>query len=113
MAHIKCRCRIAYCVCDFEVHMRITNLEECDGLGQCAYEINHEGRGYKRPPKADDRLVNPTCEWILIEPFEFERTVKYYTYDGDLTFRDGTYYENEIIYLEIDGRVLVNEEENR
>lgn len=111
MARIKCRYSIAYCnnalrcpaedMVDDEV--RHDEFWWCDSSDCCSY--------YKRPEDAGN-LLNPTCVCCKFRDGEFEKTVRSYEYyDGYLTVAGREYTPFEINYLEIDGRVLVDDKE--
>lgn len=103
MTRIKCRYSIPYCEFPGE-HTRLYHSEYwfCDDNVFC--EIGH----YTRPTDEELKVVNPTCIYCKYYEGEFEKEVKSYEYDedGDLTIGRKKYYDFDIDYLEIDGRVL-------
>lgn len=107
MAHIKCRYTIPYCTYDF-IKKRVHHDESwfCD-----SYDSECIGQ-YERPADASNNFVNPTCKHCVYVNGEFEKNCKSYSYeDGWLEMRGASYADHEIEYLEIDGRVLINREE--
>lgn len=105
MTSIKCRYRIPHCL--YNNRNKRLYHNEC---WWCDDEYGCDIGEYKRPDECDPCLVNPTCAHCAFLNGEFETTVKRYSYEsGDLKVGNKTYYENEIEYLEIDGRVLVKE----
>lgn len=105
MAHIKCRYSIPYC----EYHNRHSRLEH-DEYWWCDSNVNCDIGKYDGDTNGD--LVNPTCLYCDHEHGEFEKTVKRYSYeDGRVTVGNKRFLESEIKYLEIDGRLLINEGE--
>ena len=101
MARIKCRYNNPYCLLDRETVM-LRNFD-CDTTFYCA--------GYERPENAPPNLVNPTCKYFDMRHGEFEENTAYYSYeDGMLKTRKRRLYDDDIEYLEIDGRVLIDEE---
>lgn len=104
MAHIKCRYSIPYC----EYHNRHVKLEHdeywwcdsdaCCDIGKYTGDIN-------------SNCVNPTCLYLDYEYGEFERTVRRYSYENErVTVGVIPFRADDIEYLEIDGRVLIDEE---
>lgn len=104
MTRIKCRYSIPYCTARGIPWRRVEDYvfdESCEG-GYC--DIDEY-----RKPLGLENVVNPKCDHLCIQIGEFEKTVKNYEYDGgNLKIGRKNYYEDEIIYLEIDGRVLVD-----
>lgn len=104
MAHIKCRYTLPFCTEFDDIRVIHNDYWSCDEWG----EECPDGREYERPENADPMLVNPQCVHCKHKSGEFERTVKKYEYfDGVLTVAGDTFHANEIDYLEIDGRVLI------
>ena len=107
MAHIKCRYTIPYCDYDLHVALHHDDYWFCDDHddARCVGE-------YTRPSSAMDNVINPRCKYCNYYPGEFEKTVKQYVYttDGDLRIGNKRFNQSEIEYLEIDGRILVDEE---
>lgn len=108
MARIKCRYSIAYCNnalwCQdkYDDEVKHDEFWFCDSSNNCDY--------YKKPENA--KVINPTCIYCKFRHGEFEKTVKTYEYyDGTLTVAGREYTSFEIDYLEIDGRVLVDDKE--
>lgn len=104
MANIKCRYRIPYCEYHNE-HERLFHNEFwwCDHNDWCAI-----GKYSKHP---QDAIVNGQCIYCQYENGEFEKTVKNYEYiNGELKIGNKKYTYHDIIYLEIDGRVLIEED---
>ena len=101
MTRIKCRYSIPYCdYGGFPSRVEHDEYWFCDTDALCADYLMPE----------NPTVENPTCRYCFYEPGEFEKTVKSYEYsDGDLKIGRNVYLESEIIYLEIDGRVLVDE----
>lgn len=103
MAKIKCRYVVPYCGRSNE-RLHHDEYWWCDSNDHC--EIGE----YTKPSSSD--VVNPTCVWCKDVYGEFENTFDEYEYlDGDLhisfeQYPIPDYADNEIIYLEIDGRVL-------
>ena len=117
MAHIKCRYTFPYCTSwgiGGEVKVTHGATWSCDSDDRCP-----EGRRYTRPQGAKDKervnwydCVNPVCVYCTYKSGEFEKNVKQYEYfDGRLKVGNKVFEENEIDFLEIDGRVLIDEEE--
>lgn len=105
MTTIKCRYSIPYCSYHGR-HQKLSHSEYwwCDDNSECFI-------GEYLPPQ-DAEVVNPQCIYCGYDVGEFEKTVKRYEYiNGSLTVAGKTYFQNEIDYLEIDGRVLVACEE--
>ena len=98
------KCRYSKPCCYYESPVRYVTHSEywfCDDGSECP--IDH----YTRPENSRN-IVNPTCSYCGWYHGEFETTVKRYSYiDGELKVKGQTYMENEIEYLEIDGRILV------
>lgn len=105
MAQIKCHCKIPYCYyTDYPRRLQHDDYWWCDTEDFCPFG------GYKEPD--DATVVNPTCFYCVHHNEEFEKTVKNYTYnDEELKIGRKTYHVDEIVYLEIDGRVLIDEEQ--
>ena len=108
MAHIKCRYTLPFCTEFDNIRLSHSSFWFCDEISdECP-----DGRRYKRPENADPIMVNPQCVYCKYKSGEFEKTVKKYEYyDGVLTVAGDTFDANEIVYLEIDGRVLVEPQE--
>ena len=108
MAHIKCRYMIPYCRYDGEnKRLQHSIYDWCDTKMCC--------EKYTRPQNAG-MLVNPQCIYCDYVSGEFEKTVKRYEYSNDeyhaistLKIGNEVYDELEIEYLEIDGRVLIDD----
>lgn len=109
MAHIKCRYTLPFCTEFDDIRLYHSDYWFCDGISdECP-----DGRGYKRPKNAAPMTVNPQCVYCKYKSGEFERTVKKYEYyDGRLTIAGDSFDANEIDYLEIDGRVIVEPQES-
>lgn len=109
MAHIKCRYTLPFCTEFDDIRLYHSDYCFCDGISdECP-----DGRGYKRPKNAAPMTVNPQCVYCKYKSGEFERTVKKYEYyDGRLTIAGDSFDANEIDYLEIDGRVIVEPQES-
>lgn len=109
MAHIKCRYTLPFCTEFDNIRLSHSSFWFCDEISdECP-----DGRRYKRPENADPIMVNPQCVYCKYKSGEFEKTVKKYEYyDGVLTVEGDTFDTNEIDYLEIDGRVLVEPKES-
>ncbi len=116
MAHIKCRYTFPYCTSlGIGNDIKVTHdmMWACDSDDGCP-----KGRKYTRPKGGKDKervnwydVVNPLCEYCEYKSGEFEKTVKQYEYfDGRLKVGNKVFEENEIDFLEIDGRVLIDEE---
>ena len=101
MAKIKCRATIPYC--EFDRHKRLFH----DAYWFCDSDDGCDIGRYTRPTNA--RECNPICIYCEDKHEEFEKNVNSYEYDGDLKIGKKTYRACEIDYLEIDGRVLVEE----
>jgi hypothetical protein len=104
MAHIKCRYRELYCGLfrDMERYGKPCNANDCD----CGIEWYFE------------REWNiPACEAAYLVTCEFEKTVKNYEYIGETginrlpELRIGKKIYDRILYLEIDGVVMVEPQE--
>ena len=103
MTKIKCRWIKPYCAYNYG-YTRIHHDEywDCDSSDRC-----YEGK-YTEPENA--KVINPRCIYCKYDKGEFEKTVKRYSYEyGELKVAGETYTENEIEYLEIDGRVLIEQ----
>ena len=113
MAKIKCRYHEFYCGHPDASCFGLEAGHECFDQSECICD-------YMRT--ADDRFP-PSCLFIRRSEREFEKEVKAYDLElsepdpwletfGHIAFR-GRYIEQDSIdYLEIDGRVLVTEEQN-
>lgn len=104
MTDIKCRYTIPYCSY-LEKYTRLYHNEFwwCDDNSNC--QENH----YTMPKNSE--VINEQCVYCEYRSGEFEKCVKRYEYaNGVLTVAGKNYYANEIDYLEIDGRVLINEQ---
>lgn len=100
---IKCRYSIPYCSYHNQ-HTRLIHSELwwCDDNSECFEGV------YTRP--ADAKVVNPQCVYCGHDIGEFEKTVKRYEFEnGELYVAGRNYHLNEIEYLEIDGRILIDE----
>lgn len=103
MAIIKCRYTIPVCELDNK-HQYHSEYWFCDSDFGC------ETGEYERPADAGN-LVNPTCKHCKYVSGEFEKSVKRYEYyDGELKVGRNVYRDHDIEYLEIDGRVLKEED---
>ena len=108
MAHIKCRYRVQYCNHD---------MIGCGGT-KCPINLEIEDYidcPYMAPKKVGDwdRVINPPCVWVSHETLEFEKDYKTYELDNDSFFL-GTRRRidrKDIVYCEIDGRVLFDDTE--
>ena len=101
MAYIRCRYNTPYCEIN---RKRIHHNEDwwCDSNDEC------ESCQYTKPENAT--AINPTCIYCKWVGGWFEKVVRSFDYtDGCLTIGKTEYRELEIKYLEIDGRVLINE----
>ena len=112
MTHIKCRYSIPYCMYHGRYSAERVYHDEfwdCDSNLQC------EHSKYTKPDEIPTHngyeLANPRCVFCKYRSGEFEKSVKRYEYcDGTLKIGNDIYYEHDIDYLEIDGRLLVGEE---
>ena len=105
MAVIKCRYIIPYCEYGGKHERKYHNEQWC-----CDSDLGCLDRWYT--PSSDTSVINPTCKYCKEVYGEFEKAVKSYEYyDGYLTIGRKAYREWDIVYLEIDGRVLVEEDE--
>lgn len=109
MAHIKCR--YAYPVCRYWYPSKKRIYHDtywfCDGDGYCP----DDGSKYTRPD-GQTTVINPVCKHCDYVVGEFEKNVRSYSYeDGWLRVGKTKYADNEILYLEIDGRTLVEQED--
>ena len=102
MAHIKCRYSVPVCGYTGE---RVYNDEMwfCDS--SCPWdECNYQG-------DPESKCINKPCIYKRHADGEFETTVKAYQYENaELKLKGRKYFGSEILYLEIDGRVLVKED---
>lgn len=106
MAHIKCRYTLPFCTNFNDIRVRHSDFWFCDAISD---ECPHQ-KLYERPKNADPMIGNIQCVYCKYKSGEFEKTVKKYEYfDGDLTVAGDTFCANEIDYLEIDGRILVEQ----
>lgn len=110
MTRIKCRYSRPYCTYDGG-HRQVFHSDHwfCDdGDGWC-------GGHYTRPldKSGETKVINPICVYCKYETGEFEKTVKQYEYsEGNLFIRGEKYTKHDILYLEIDDRVLVKDGKN-
>ena len=107
MAHIKCRYTKPMCT--------LGNTAEWDDRWWC--DDNSLCCDYQKPEKPvvinGHILANPKCIYSFEHHAEFEKNYKEYELDEDgLSLgRRGDFMPKTIIeYLEIDGRILINEE---
>ena len=112
MAHIKCRYSVPHCLRNCgEVIDHFTPFGFCDGIEPCPFPNSH----YTRPINAKSNCINPKCQDLRWCDKEFEKTVKRYEWSehleigGWLTVCGMKISEYDIEYLEIDGRVLIEE----
>ena len=100
MARIKCRYTIPYCEYNGRHEQQFHNeYWFCDSNDGCDIGQYTESE--------DPDALNPTCVFRKNRYGEFELDVDSYIYDGDLTINEVEFREWDILYLEIDGRVLV------
>lgn len=102
MTTIKCRYSVPKCKIRREAIESYCDLWFCDDSECCP--------DYTRP-EGEIRLVNPKCKWFGgFSRNAFEKIVKRFSYEyGDLKINGKTYREEQIDYLEIDGKVLIDE----
>lgn len=102
MTDIKCRYTVPYCYYGYSpVRLHHDVFWNCDSEYECIGEYH---------PSSGTKVINPQCTHCIYISGEFEKTVKRYEYeDGILTVAGKKYSEDEIDYLEIDGRVLIDE----
>ena len=101
MTNIKCSYSMPYCMFN---NTRVYHGEYwwCDTNDGC------ETGDYERPDGAPLNLANPICKYCEVLRGEFEKNVKRYEYkNGCLLISGMKLFEDDIDYLEIDGRVLV------
>lgn len=103
MTHIKCR--YSYPCCTYRGEkIRLVHNEYwfCDESGQCP-----DGCCYTEPKHKE--VLNPICIYCEHVCGEFEKYVKSYEYeDGILKVFGKKYFAEEIEYLEIDERILID-----
>lgn len=108
MTNIKCRYSFPKCTRDDYEIQCFDSFWACDDNSGC--------HGYTKPDDVEKingvEIVNPRCIYCKFHYGEFEKNVKNYDYfDGDLKVAGKTYEYRDIDYLEIDGRVLINDTE--
>ena len=120
MTEIKCRYFQPYC--DSHDYEYEKNMQYYSGFWFC--DDNSNCDGYKRPENADPKCSNPVCRFSKDKYIEFSKYVKSYTFvnpeDRDSLELSGGYLiigktkidVDDISYLEIDGRIIINEEVN-
>ena len=110
MAHIKCRYEVPYCTIGRKSE-RIEHDEYwfCDSEDLC---YDYSWRDHPAELKqALSGVINPVCDYCEYRSGEFEKDLKNYTFEnGYLTARGIKLDSREINYLEIDGRVLIEED---
>ena len=111
MARIKCRYSIPACGYFGRKKIRLEHDDYwfCDSGDFCPDGCRYE-------PRKDDACINAKCKHACRIVGEFEKNVKRYEYedgeDGFLRLGSGEVYNsNELVYLEIDGRIIINEGE--
>ena len=106
MIHVKCRYNEIYCGCKTYLmnnRAKLCNPNECGDVGECA-EFDYLW-------VAGEYVV--ACEHAKTGIIEFEKDVKGYEYNKEEnTLVIGRHRYLFIEYLEIDGRVLVNDTED-
>jgi len=116
MAHIKCRYRRPMCCKPGgEIGKSIEWNEYwwCDSESDCC--------DYAKPKEPvvinGSVLTNPQCRYLHVKYIEFEKNYKEYEYDGSTGLLLGRRRDfvpvDDIEYLEVDDRILVNEEVKR
>ena len=108
MTNIKCRYSFPECTRDDCEIPGFDDYWACDSSDECS--------AYTKPDDVEKingvEIINPRCIYCVVRHGEFEKNVKNYDYfDGDLKVAGKTYEHRDIDYLEIDGRILVNNTE--
>lgn len=108
MSRIKCRYYYFYC----SLANIIPRYDcESDNGCECGFYEDNSRREFCNGKSV--YVYDELCKHLTIKYAEFEKTVKRYEYnDGDLRIGKHIYLKSDIEYLEIDGRVLVKEEES-
>ncbi len=112
MTHIKCRYRIPMCCKpggEIGKSIQWNEYWSCDSKDDCC--------DYAKPKEPvvinGSILINPQCRYSHVEYVEFEKNYKEYEYDASdglsLGRRKRFIPSESIEYLEIDGRVLIEE----
>lgn len=111
MSEIKCIYSLPYCThwnSEYRsIRESINDIWSCDQEdGWCA--------GYARPPKAEYKgykIINPQCTFAKWKHCEFSKSVKNYTFDELYGLKIGKMLikSDYISYLEIDGRIIIND----
>lgn len=104
MTHIKCKYILTYCeYCNRHKRVKHDEYWWCDGNDGCDVCM------YTKPYWATS--VNPTCVYCKYAAGALEKTVKSFEYaDGTLHIGRNFYSDSEVYYLEIDGKVMKEEE---
>lgn len=106
MTKIKCRYKKA-CCCHYNPGYR-KNRDDIDEYWFCDSDDLCEG--YK--PRSGDISINPICKEAYWDYREFEKNVASYSFEmqNGLTIR-GKFIDTDVIeYLEIDGRIIIDEQ---
>ena len=116
MATIKCEYIRTYCsIYGRYDYKEVFHNEDwfCDSNEWCEF-----GK-YERPVTADKKLINPVCKHCQYKTVRFEKSYKQYElsidkfHDGYLEIGKKTIDLYAVKYLEIDGKVYINEEETK
>lgn len=107
MAHIKCRYWVGTCL---NTSGECYDRDIVDQELQCEYGCPHYSPKETRHEGAV--VIGAMCEWYKTRNIEFEKSVRRYEYD-EYQLRIGMVHINayQIEYLEIDGRVLIGEDD--
>lgn len=94
------KCRYGVSVCRLDVKRRYEDGDKC----YC------KKRTTLRYVRKYPNVANPSCDFAGVDWREFEKTVKSYEWgEGWLRLRGKEIYAGDISYLEIDGRILIDE----
>lgn len=110
MSEIKCIYKLPYCThwnSEYRSYREFINdIWYCDSDDGCP--------GYDRPPKAEYKgykISNPQCIYAKWKNCEFSKSVKKYSFDELDGLKIGKMLidSDYISYLEIDGRIIIND----